>query len=308
MHDAQPTHLERLPILPFTDHRIAHAPGMQPLDLEHDWLWQDAAFAPQMALRDALVTGPERETVFRQLPEGIAASEELLATVLGHLARTEGYTVTPDAVTRPDGVTVVLDDAPLALLGRLVQEDFLVLERGPGDSEHRLTGGILCFPSRWSLEEKMARGLLGIHEPVPFYADTLARRVQRFFDAIKAGRGLWRANWLLHTLPELHQPRKTAGRKRDMSGTGLWLRVERQSLTRLPETGAVIFVVKTDIAPVASLSTEEAEILRTEFRKLPEAEFAYKGGEAMMARFAHWHPETAPRTTSEAPSAGATAG
>ncbi len=283
-----PTHLARLPILPFLDPRLIHAPGMLPLD-PADWLLRDAAFEAQMALRDSLVA-QDRATVFAQLPEGEAASAELLETVLTAIRSDPAYGPSGRHVTRPDGLMVDLDaDAALATLGRLVQEDFLVLEKDPGADEHRLTGGILCFPSRWSLAEKMARGLVGIHAPVPFYATSLAPRVQRFFDVIRPERPLWRANWVLHTYPELFQPSRTLRHSRDFTRGEIWLRVERQALRRLPRTGAVIFSIKTDIAHLDSLAPDEGARLAAEIAALPEPEFSYKGGvplrDRLMARF-----------------------
>ncbi|WP_118132475.1 DUF3445 domain-containing protein [Oceanicella sp. SM1341] len=288
-----PTHLDRLPILPFMEARTATAPGVQPLD-PAEWLRRDAAFAPQMALRDGLVTGARRDEVYQQADWGRPASEELLATVLGAIAADPGYAREGDVVTRPDGVTIdVTADAPLATIGRLVQEDFLVLERREGEEEHHLGGGILCFPSRWSLQEKMRRGLLAIHGPVPFYEESLSKRVQRFFDAIRPGRPLWRANWVLHTYPELFQPISKANRQRNYDQPDLWLRVERQTLSRLPQSGAVIFTVKTDVAHISSVTPEEGTVMLAEFRKLPEKEFTYKGGAQMIAKLADLFPEEA---------------
>lgn len=279
---ADPTHLARLPVLPFMDRRVARGPGVQPLDAA-DWLWRDPAFDPQMALRDMLLAGRPGE-VMALIPEGRAAAAELLVTVLDAIARDPGYAVRAGSVTRPDGVEVPLGD-PVPTMGRLVQEDLLILDRPEGAGEHRLLGGVLCFPSRWSLAEKMARGLLRIHEPVPFYAEALASRVQRLFDAIRPERPLWRANWLIHGWPELHQPAsETSKKRRSFEDCPLWLRVERQTLRRLPRTGAVIFGIKTDVARIESLTGDEGRAMIEAIRALPETEFRYKGGEALMDR------------------------
>lgn len=277
--DSEGTCVPRPAVLPFLDPRLAHAPGLQPLDPDA-WLLRDAAFSPQMALRDRLVA-TRREDVHVLLPEGEAAAAELLAVLRSALGLPHGAT----EVLRADGIAVPLSGSPLLVAGRLVQEDFLLLLRTEGEAEHRLVGGILCFPARWTLAEKMARGLVGIHAPVPDYPQTLAPRVQRVFDAVRPGRPLWRANWLVHDRPDLFQPGFEARKApRDFSRGPLWLRVERQTLLRLPASGAVAFGIKTDVAPLGCLSAEEGRALVAAVAGLPTAELAYKGGAPLLAR------------------------
>jgi hypothetical protein len=278
-----PVWVERATLLPFLDPRLVRAPGLVPLD-EGAWLCRDETFGAKMALRDRLVA--ERRAAVRSLlPEGEEAAAELLAVVLAALARDPGYDMRAQAVQRPDGVAVPTGGDPLAVLGRLVEEDFCLLQGAAG--AHRLTGGILCFPARWTLAEKLGRGLEGIHGPVPFYPGALAPRVQRVFDAIRPDRPLWRANWLVYPAPDLFQPASEAVKvPRDFAVPVLWLRVERQTLSRLPVTGAVVFSIRTEVSPLAALAPGERATLADAIRALPPREFAYKGGERLMARLA----------------------
>lgn len=273
--------LDHPPMTPFMDERV---PGMSPIG-HADWLHRDAAFAPQMAYRDRLAA--ERgDIVFAG--EGCAGSDELLDLVLGVLgAHDDGYEVGEAAARRPDGVEVALDRArPFATLARLAQEDFLILEKPPGAGEHRLIGAALLFPSRWSLQEKMNRPLIGIHETVPAYDDGLAARVQRLFDMLKPERPLVRANWLVHPTNELHQPKHYSGAKKRFheAGARFWLRVERQSILRLAESGAAVFTVKTLLTPVEALSAEHRDGLIAALAGQSEAMRDYHGGEAHTAR------------------------
>lgn len=209
-----------------------------------------------MAERDRLLAdAPER--VQALLPEGRAAAGELYDAVLARLAWDEGYSVRPDAVLRPDGVTVPLDrDAPMLTLGRLVQEDLCLLE-ARGD-EHVLTGAVLCFPASWTLAQKIGRPLTGIHVPVAGYAGDLARRVQRMFDAIRPEQALMRYNALLYADPTLHQPRREEEvRTRPPASEKVFLRSERQCLLRLPRTGAVLFSIHTFVVRVADLTADQ---------------------------------------------------
>lgn len=242
--------LDHAPFTPFMDERM---PGMSPIEMA-DWLHRDAAFGAQMAYRDRLVAG-RAEIVLAG--EACAGAVELLDLVAATLAaHDDGYRIEEAEATRPDGVRVPVDRArPLATLARLAQEDLLILEKPEGDDEHRLIGAALLFPSRWSLAEKMNRPLVAIHDRVPAYDDGLAPRVQRLFDALRPGRPLARANWLVHGIDELHQPKSYAGAAKVQPVTGrFWLRVERQCILRLPSSGVAVFSVKTCLTPIEALT------------------------------------------------------
>jgi len=238
------------------DPRTARLPGVLPVEGD-DWLRVDDAFAGQMAERGRLIAD-RPEDVHAVLESARPAAEELYEVILTRLAQTPGYQVGTQEVRRPDGVTVALDKAaPLRTLGLLVQEDLCLMEKpdNAGD-EHVLTGAILCFPASWSLAEKLGRPLIGIHRPVPDYETEIARRVQRLFDAIRPEQPLWRMNSLVYRDPSLHQPRREADPRSDRRG-GTFVRAERQTLIRLPQTRAVVFAIHTYVVDIASLSAEE---------------------------------------------------
>ncbi len=142
---------------------------------------------------------------------------------------------------------------------------------------------VLCFPSRWLLSEKLGRPLTPIHSPVPGYAAEVARRVNRVFEALRADRPLVRVNWTVQPTPELFLPQsetvKSAGPAPATSGP-FHLRTERQTLVRLPRTGAVAFGIKTSVTPVDRLSPAVAAGLAQALRGLGDGMVAYKGGRA----------------------------
>ncbi|WP_299352916.1 DUF3445 domain-containing protein [uncultured Shimia sp.] len=240
--------------IPFDPLAPKPLPGISPL-AEQDWLIIDEAYAGQMALRARLLA-EQRKDVVAMLPEALPAAQELLDKVLGLLlSRPEGdFTCTNDVVTRPDKAEVILDrNDPLATLGRLVQEDICILQK-QGD-EHVMTGAVLCFPASWLLSEKFGRPLVGIHVPVDSYTDDVAKRVQRLFDGVRPERPLWRSNALWYADTVLHQPR-SANQRRPYADpkTAPYLRSEKQSILRLPETDAVIFSIHTYILARAHVS------------------------------------------------------
>lgn len=213
-------------------------PGIQPVDLD-DWLIKDDAFGGQMARRQELLN-EKREQVVALDESARPAAMELLDLVL-ELA----YGGVSDRVVRPDGIQVTIDrDDPMGTLGQLVQEDFCILQKqGP---EHVLTGAVLCFPASWMLSEKFMRPLIGIHDTVDEYDGNIATRVQRLFDGVQPGRPLWRFNALWYRDAELFQPRSVHDRRNAPDEhSGDFMRSERQSLLRLPETRAVVFAIHT---------------------------------------------------------------
>jgi hypothetical protein len=224
-------------------------PGIAPFDMA-DWLQVDEAYAGQMARRRQLLAS-HRAEVLALDPAAMPAALELLDMVLAHLPA--GFEVTEGAVTCPDGVRVTLDRAdPLGTLGALVQDDLCLMERR--EEAHVLTGAVLCFPASWRLDEKFLRPLIGIHRPVEEYDATLARRVQRLFDGVQAGRPLWRYNALYYDDPALFQPRSESDRRAPPDQeTAAYLRTERQCLVRLPDTRAVVFSIHTYVVPRAAV-------------------------------------------------------
>lgn len=279
--------------IPYDVQTRAGLPGVAPLD-PSAWLIRDDAFAAQMALRDRLIAQrlteviavssgrtarTESDAASGALAPGLdpgacvdiaAALDELLETVLVHLACDSGYNITPRSVRRPDGVEVALRrDDPLWVLGRLVQEDLCVLQRPQDGAEHILTAAVLCFPAGWRLGQKIGRPLMRIHDPVPEYDAHQGKRVQRLFDGVQVGRPLWRFNALTYGDPALFQPAKASNTSGAASGLDRpalrdrqggepggfaenapsdgprYLRSERQTILRLPKSRAVIFGIHT---------------------------------------------------------------
>ncbi len=219
-------------------------PGIAPLRPE-DWLQWDDAFGGQMQLRDTLLSS-RRADVLRLDEAARPAAEELLETVLNVVSGRADYRLAGQDVVRPDGVAVrIRPEDPLATLGRLVQEDFCILQKPENATEHVLTGAVLCFPAGWTLSEKFMRPLAAIHGPVAEYDENLAPRVQRLFDAIRPQQPLWRTNWLIYENPDLFAPRLENDPRPATSGRGGYIRSERQCLVRLPGTGAVVFSIHT---------------------------------------------------------------
>jgi dimethylamine monooxygenase subunit A len=236
--------------------------GLKPLDPAH-WFEPDHQWAEQMANKSAMLKF-QHANVVAALPESLAAQEELRALMTAHLPAAHGtlYLREGDTLRINDLHPGGASDPGLSAIdrcGRMVQEDLCLMQQS-GD-QFVLTAASLCAPSGWKLSEKLGQPLIGIHAPVPGYETELAHRVQRVFQGLHAGRPVWRANWSLATEPTLFMPGGHGASPvqgdavtPENAGSHVWVRVERQTLTRLPETGAILFTIKTYIDAVSALS------------------------------------------------------
>ena len=271
------------PYLPFEGGRFRLALGLMPLPIAR-WIEIDRRFAADLAAKRALLAARHAE-VFAALPEADAASAELLALLADHLPRHHPalFSRSGDALVNA-GTAERWDVArpalhPLDLAGRLVQEDLCLLRAAGGP--YRLVAATLCSPARWRLADKLGRPLAEIHAPVAGYADKLAAPVDRFFAMLKPGKLVWRLNWGIVDDPAPFQPvarEAAAPVTADTAGERLWLRVERQTLQRLPESGAVVFTIRTHITRLdrAVAQPSAAAELAAALRDMPEASRRYK--------------------------------
>ena len=269
-------------LYPFLDPPYRMRMGLRPLD-HADWVLIDDDFAANLAEKERLLAERHGE-VFAAMPEAEAGGREVLERLAAHLVRRFPNLYRSDGATLvrlTDDRTFDLDQTAihsLDLAGRLVQEDLCLLRDGV------LVGASLCFPTRWRLAEKLGRPLAAIHAPVPGFAKALGDPVERFFELFASPQGVWRANWGIAADPALFQP---SGHFRDgineavtasNAGDTLWLRVERQTLTRLPRSGDVLFTIRVLQEPLASTRADpnRAAGLAALIRSMPAELKRYK--------------------------------
>jgi hypothetical protein len=151
---------------------------------------------------------------------------------------------------------------PLDWAGRQVQEDLLLLDGSTAGCP--LMAGQLCFANRWSLEEKMGLSFLDIHGPVPGFGEQIGRPSHLLLDRLKSSRPVWRYNWSLTVGGELDLSTRVYDRVQArvacVTATNCaetcFFRTERQTLARLPQTGAVLFTVHTYRTPLGTLARD----------------------------------------------------
>tara|TARA_E500000318_G_scaffold29852_1_gene29737 strand:- start:2987 stop:3904 length:918 start_codon:yes stop_codon:yes gene_type:complete len=271
---------------PYASGKFQMAMGMVALDLK-DWVDVDQNRTAELEEKERLLAG-QHDAVFGDLPGSEAAQREVLMLLLdnledchpGLIAFDEGTVRVPET-----GKSYSLSDFAdhaLDLAGRLVQEDLCLMT--PGEEGYLLHAASLCFPARWVLGEKLGRPMMGIHEHVSGYAEKLGKPVDRFFTHLKADKPVARLNWSVIDDPALFQ---TSGKFRnedpteitvENAGERLWLRVERQTLRRLPQSGDILFTIRTFVDPLSSLEARPdlAVGLRGAVADMPEGMQRYK--------------------------------
>ncbi len=282
---------------------------------EAEWFEIDQRYQEEMRERRRLLDTLHPE-VFGALPASDAARTEALALIVSALTshhpdcftrdrgllrnQLTGETWDPKsrmAAGRPPNMAgmlagrcgsreAVMDSGspldPLELAGRLVQEDLCVIQDSADGPI--FTAGVLCFPSRWRLKEKLGKPLSLVHGPVPLYADRMARPVDRFMRHVKPGHIASRLNWSVLDDPTLFQPAgkwrvdRNAAITQENAGERLFLRVERQTLRRLPTSGAILFGIRVHVYGLGDVIDRPARAadLAGAVRSLPREIALYK--------------------------------
>lgn len=252
-----------------------------------DLIVVDEHYPGEMAQRRALLAG-QRDEVLAALPEAEDACAELLEVLAELLPRRFPDWFALDGgrlvnrLTGEDWALGATGVAALDLCGRLVQEDLCLLQLR--DGVPFLTGGVLCFPSGWRLREKLGLPLAAVHGPVPIFPDRLARPVDRLIATLKSGKLVERVNWSALDSAALYRPGGHFRRRRNENvtaanaGETLFLRVERQTLRRLPRSAAVVFGIRTYVYTIGQIAADPAVAARlaAAVRGLPEELAAYK--------------------------------
>jgi hypothetical protein len=147
--------------------------------------------------------------------------------------------------------------APLWEASRLVEDDLCLMERRSGG--WTLTAASLCSASFFTPAETVGRALQDLHGPVPGFNERFLARVARIFDHLPREQILERRNWSLVNSGALSLPRSAPVRARieEISAAtareALFVRSERQTIRRLPETGGVLFSIRIWREPLAAI-------------------------------------------------------
>jgi hypothetical protein len=247
------------------------------------WIETDHDLGRYLAEKERLLAA-NRDAVFQAIDSSAAAQAEALQVLVAHLLNDHSavYAQQGKAIAFLD-IPVALDasEAPLLIAGSLVADDLVLLENRDGG--WRVTAGYVAFPSSWSLKEKAGKTIGEIHGPVPDFEPGSRNDglINRMFDRIAPGRVVERFNWSIYPEADLDWPPEKGARlaRIHFDPASNFIRVERQTLRKLPQTGAMLFTIRIYHDPIAAVTArpELADQLAARLEAMSDAQLAYKG-------------------------------
>ncbi|WP_424952528.1 heme-dependent oxidative N-demethylase family protein [Deinococcus sp.] len=176
---------------------------------------------------------------------------------------------------------------PLDWAGQQVQEDLVLIG---ADERSPFVGGQLCFANGWALEDRLGKSFAEIHTRTPGTTMGSVSAGERLMEVLRPGRTVWRSSWNFKLTDRLdlttrHKPRYKADFAArapllDASTVGreVFVRIERQTFTRLPRSGLVLFGIHTynSSLETEARDPERARRLLAVLRGTPEDVKSYK--------------------------------
>jgi hypothetical protein len=203
-------------------------------------------------------------------------AQEVAELILGWLGKTTSNT----------GIDALVDAA------REVPDDLTVLRSIPGEVDEQLpfVAGVVCSPSRWKLSEKIGHDMLTVHKPVSLYAEHIGAAVDTTLTRLSPEKPIWRSNWTLEDHPALFQP-YSPNKPLVEHPSQLWIRIERETLRRLPRTRGILFTIRGFQEPLTTYVQRGPEAIRTLrelVSRLPDALARYKSVYDYRAATINW--------------------
>ena len=229
----------------------------------------------------------EHDAVFHQVEGSQAGQRECLDLVVSHLVDDH------PGLCRRQGdwleiagrrIDLGSDAPPLITAGSLIQDDLVVLSRR--QTGWHVVAGFVAFPSAWSLREKIGHPMDVVHAHVPGFSGGTrnASMISRIFDNLQPDLPAMRMNWSIYPQGELYWPpeRNDEANRQPFNAARNFVRVERQVLRRLPETGDIVFSIRIYSDPIASLvnlpnAAQVASALIQRLEEFTPEQLAYKG-------------------------------
>jgi hypothetical protein len=252
--------------------------GVRPLELAR-WIEPDEQLDAYLGEKQRLFA-EKYDDVFAARDDTADSQREIRDALADYLTRQYPQIYRRDGLRihiAPGERIIIFDDKTPALLqaASLVQDDLAIMRKD--GAAWRLVAAAICFPSTWVLREKFDRSLAEIHVPVPGFAGGMERRVTRIFDNLRAGAPVERFNWSIYDNDRLHHPLPSP-----TASDASFIRVERQTLMKMPRSGDILFTIRVLIDPLATFRTHPdgprlARSLREQLLAMTEAQLAYKG-------------------------------
>ena len=161
-----------------------------------------------------------------------------------------------------------LPEDPMATAARLVQDDLALMIEKP-DGEYYLLAGAILLAGFWRLSDKFGMSMERIHTSgdVPQFREKLQRGMSNFFRRLKPEEPVLRNNYFIQVDDQLPWSPSIGSEdaevvswntaEKDRAIEHHFFRSERQSLRRLPRSGAILFTIRTYFEPITGIVKED---------------------------------------------------
>lgn len=195
--------------------------------------------------------------------EWLQPDPDLEARATAFTAQPDSIQLTPEAeapgreLARLLGISGALPEAALAH-----HEDMCLLTKRPGEDIYRLIGAAVAYPTDWHPADKMGLPMTALHAPIDGYQEQLSAPVDRFMAKLKPGAIYGRCNWFVTPTRAKRWIAKESAEAEFAhvtpvnAGETLFIRSERQTLRRLPETGAILFTIGVYVSALGDLTPD----------------------------------------------------
>jgi hypothetical protein len=158
------------------------------------------------------------------------------------------------------GDPATLPCEPLDWIGRQAQDDLVLLS---ADATATFVGGHLCFANGWAISDRLGKSFIEIHQRTPPATMASVESGARFLQNLKPGRSYWRMSWNFKLSDQMdmttkHKPAYKADFARrapeltaEDVGDSVFIRIERQTFTRLLRSQNLLFGIHTYNSSVA---------------------------------------------------------
>lgn len=161
----------------------------------------------------------------------------------------------------------MLED-PMLVAAKLTQDDLAVMIEGE-DGNYYLKAGAIMLAGFWRLKDKVNLPLSAIHTTgdVPKYDQKLKPGMEKFFIRQTCDKPVVRNNYFIQTDDKLAWSSSIGDENKGNVGwytapkatdvNQIYFRSERQSVRRLPLSGAAVFTIRTYFVPMVEMCKED---------------------------------------------------
>ncbi|KAH7020972.1 uncharacterized protein B0I36DRAFT_333548 [Microdochium trichocladiopsis] len=231
------------------------------------WLELENTYKQRIAQRQQLYR-EHGASVLQALPGSELACKELMEMAVQFLCARypRCFSLSADGAALHNAIlgttTVFAATDPLVVLLDNIPEDFAVTLRDPETGYYHFRAGVICSSLGWNVSTKIGLRLDEIHKIVPDYKEKMAFSMDRFFSKMPPSKPIQRGSWGLEVGQPLYLPpghphlHLRTFQSPELEPSDVHLRVDWQTLRRLPLSGAIVFNFKALFTPLAELRDE----------------------------------------------------